>query len=382
MRIFRNLTELPTFQQAVITIGTFDGVHLGHAKLLTRIKDLAKSIQGESILVTFHPHPRSIIGGGKSVEILSILDEKMVLLEKLGIDHVVVVPFSRDFSQQSPATYITDFLVKNFNPAIIVIGYDHKFGKDRAGDIHLLHQMSDTYGFKVEEVSKQQVEDIGISSTKIRNALKAGEVETAATLLGYPYAMKGLVVKGRQLGRTIGYPTANLVVEDQTKLIPGNGVYAVKVVVREQLYSGMLNIGVRPTVDDTLQQTVEVNIFEFDQNIYGESITIQFLHFIRSEQKFSGVEALKKQLQKDKDKALHLLTTTHNKQEDKRAYLQTQQPFSYKLSKEKVMVYHNKKLVRTYKASKIESILKKLQKATSEYDQQLILAKLTGHFKH
>ncbi len=379
MKIFRNLTELPVFKKAVITIGTFDGVHLGHAKLLTRIKDLAKRIKGESILITFHPHPRSIIGDGRKIALLSLLEEKFVLLEKLGIDHVVVVPFSRDFSQQSPQTYITDFLVKNFNPSVIVIGYDHKFGKDRAGDIHLLHQMSKVYGFQVEEVSKQQVEDMGISSTKIRRALQEGSVETAQTLLGYPYAMKGLVVKGRQLGRTIGFPTANLVVENQAKLIPSNGVYAVKVQVREKKYQGMLNIGVRPTVDDTLQKTVEVNIFGFDKDIYGEAITIEFLHFIRSEQKFAGVEELKQQLAKDKIKTLNLLA---DEREDKRNYLKDKTPFSYRVSKEKVMVYHEQKLVRTYKASKINVTLQKLEQAATEYDRQLILAKLTGHFKH
>jgi len=304
MRVLRNLNDLPTFQNAVVTIGTYDGVHFGHQSIVKRINDIAQEVGGESILVTFHPHPRMIVND-KKVALLSTLEEKCDLLAKYKVDNVVVVPFTRSFSQQSPQEYIEDFLVKNFQPKKIVIGYNHRFGKNRAGDIHLLRQMGETLQFEVEEISKQLVKDNSVSSTKIRKALEEGDVERAMNLLGHPYFLKGIVVKGNQLGRKIGFPTANLSV-DEYKLIPANGVYAVEVKVREKAYKGMLNIGLRPTVSGN-SKTIEVNIFDFEEDIYGETIRMNFQHRIRSEQKFANLEALIHQLKKDKEVVLDLL---------------------------------------------------------------------------
>ncbi len=305
MRIFRNLDNLASFKNAVITIGTYDGVHMGHQSILKRINDLAQDIEGESILVTFHPHPRMIVND-KQVSLLSTLEEKFDLLAKYGVDNVVVVPFTRDFSQQSPQAYIEDFLVKNFQPKKIVIGYNHRFGKNRAGDIHLLRKMGKKLDFEVEEISKQLVEDNSVSSTKIRQALELGEVETAVNLLGHPYLLQGIVVKGNQLGRKIGFPTANLSVDSEYKLIPENGVYAVKVKVREVWHNGMLNIGLRPTVAGD-SKTIETNIFDFEEDIYGETIVLDFQHRIRPEQKFVNLDALIRQLKKDKEQVVKLL---------------------------------------------------------------------------
>ncbi|MGB0931064.1 MAG: bifunctional riboflavin kinase/FAD synthetase [Chitinophagales bacterium] len=305
MRVFRNLNDLPNFQNAVITIGTYDGVHIGHQSILKRINDSARSIEGESILVTFHPHPRMIVND-KKVSLLSTLEEKCDLLARYEVDNVVVVPFTRNFSQQSPQEYIEDFLVKNFQPKKIVIGYNHRFGKNRAGDIHLLREMRKSLNFEVEEISKQLVEDNSVSSTEIRNALEKGEVKTAVNLLGHPYFLQGIVVKGNQLGRKIGFPTANLSVDSEYKLIPENGVYAVKVKVREAWHKGMLNIGLRPTVSGD-SKTIETNIFDFDEDIYGETIVLDFQHRIRAEQRFVNLDALIRQLKKDKERVLELL---------------------------------------------------------------------------
>ncbi|MEZ4884449.1 MAG: bifunctional riboflavin kinase/FAD synthetase [Chitinophagales bacterium] len=306
MRVFRNLNNLPTFKNAVITIGTYDGVHIGHQSILKRINDLAKDIGGESILVTFHPHPRMIVND-KKVELLSTLEEKCDLLANYEVDNVVVVPFTRNFSQQSPQEYIEDFLVKNFQPKKIVIGYNHRFGKNRAGDLQLLRQMGEVLHFEVEEISKQLVEDNSVSSTKIRDALEKGDVETAVYLLGHPYLLEGIVVKGNQLGRKIGFPTANLSVDSEYKLIPENGVYAVKVKVRDTWHKGMLNIGLRPTVAGD-SKTIEVNIFDFNEDIYGEMIVLDFQHRIRAEQKFVNLDALIRQLKKDKGLAFRLMS--------------------------------------------------------------------------
>lgn len=305
MRIFRDLNNLPIFQNAVLTIGTYDGVHIGHQSILKRINNLAKAIGGESILITFHPHPRMIVND-KKVALLSTLEEKCRLLAQYEVDNVVIVPFTRSFSQQSPQAYIQDFLVKNFQPQKIVIGYNHRFGKNRAGDLNLLREMGESLQFEVEEISKQLVEDNAVSSTKIRKALEQGKVNEAVSLLGHAYVLEGIVVKGNQLGRKIGFPTANLSVVDEYKLIPENGVYAVRVKVRNEWYKGMLNIGWRPTVSGQ-SKTIEVNIFDFEADIYGETIVLDFRHRIRPEQKFAGLDALIRQLKRDKEHVLNLL---------------------------------------------------------------------------
>ncbi len=299
MRIFRDLQDLPSFSRSVVTIGTFDGVHFGHQQIISKINDLAAELEGESILITFHPHPRTIVNNAQKVELLSPLEEKLSLFKRYGIDNVVVVPFTRSFSQQSPRAYIKDFLVRNFAPKVIVIGYDHRFGKDRGGDIELLRGMSDEFAYSVKEISPQQVDDLAVSSTKIRRALAAGDVQQAGNLLGHEYEIRGVVIRGQQLGRKIGFPTANIQAEDPDKLIPKNGVYAVRALLRDTLFKGMLNIGVRPTVDEAAVRSIEVHLFDFEQNIYGDKISVQLVKKLRSEKKFADLQELIAQLQRD-----------------------------------------------------------------------------------
>ena len=306
MRIFTNINELPKFNNAVITVGSYDGVHVGHQKIIGRINELARQKNGESVIITFHPHPRTIVNAKTEVKLLSPLPEKFDLLQKYGVQNVVVVAFDRSFSEQSPQEYIHDFLVNRFRPAVVVIGYNHKFGKNRAGNIGLMRQMGGKHGFEVEEIPKLQLDDWSVSSTKIRQALEMGKVETAAQLLGHAYFVRGLVVKGRQLGGKIGFPTANIHVVAKSKLIPDNGVYAVQVKVRNTLHKGMLNIGLRPTVGGT-HKTIEAHVFDFDANIYGEEIQAEFVKLIRREQKFPDLNALIQQLQIDRRLSLEIL---------------------------------------------------------------------------
>jgi riboflavin kinase/FMN adenylyltransferase len=299
MRVFRDLNSLPSFNNSVITIGTFDGVHKGHQKLIERINTIARQTAGESIIITFHPHPRIVIHPeDKSLRLLNTIEEKTDLLEKYGVDNLVVVPFSRDFSEQEAEGYIRNFLVSNFNPKYIVIGYDHKFGKNRTGDYLLLEKMKMEFGYQLEEINKETLADIDISSTKIRSALKNGDIELANELLGHGYTLTGTVVKGLQNGRKLGYPTANIQCSDAYKLIPKRGIYAVKVRHAGNAYNGMLSIGHNPTFEGT-KQTIEVHILDFDKEIYGESLTLEFVHYLRDEKKFDSIEALIQAIKQD-----------------------------------------------------------------------------------
>lgn len=292
MRVFRDLSNLPAFRNSVITIGTFDGVHRGHQKIIERIKTLAAEIIGESIIITFHPHPRIVINpADKSLRLLNTIEEKISLMEKAGVDNLVIVPFSRDFSEQSAEHYVSDFLVKNFKPAYIVIGYDHRFGKNRVGDFQLLEKLKDTYRFKLEEITKETLDHIAISSTKIRSSLSAGDIKLANELLGHNYCLSGMVVRGLQNGRKLGFPTANIQVDDEYKLIPGRGIYAVRVKLHEEVFGGMMSIGYNPTFNGK-QQTIEVNILDFDRDIYGSKITVEFVQYIRDEKKFNSLDEL------------------------------------------------------------------------------------------
>jgi riboflavin kinase/FMN adenylyltransferase len=310
MRVFKELNQLPEFKNAVITIGTFDGVHKGHLQLIQRIRALANEARGESVIITFHPHPRLVINPqDDSLRLLSTIEEKIALLEKFGVDNVVIVPFSRTFSEQDAQEYISDFLVKHFSPAHIVIGYDHRFGKDRAGNIELLQELAPRFGYKVEEIPGEELEHITISSTKIRNALMEGDVQLANELLGHRYTLGGLVVKGLQNGRKLGYPTANIHMDEPYKLIPRTGVYAVRVKHREQWYGGMLNIGFNPTFEGKTQ-TIEVNILDFHTEIYGEFLTLEFIQYIRDEIKFTTLEDLIKAIDNDKVVITGILAST------------------------------------------------------------------------
>ncbi len=292
MRVFRDLNHLPTFNKSVITIGTFDGVHIGHQKLIQRINQISKKTKSENIIITFHPHPRIVINPQDStLRLLNTIDEKIALLEKYGVDNLVIVPFSRDFSEQEAETYVRDFLVRNFSPGYIVIGYDHKFGKNRSGDYMLLEKLKARYGYELEEIDKQTLDDIGISSTKIRMALEQADIKFANELLGHPYTLTGTVIKGLQNGRKLGFPTANLQLTDEYKLIPACGIYAVLVHHAGIVHKGMLSIGFNPTFGGTVK-SIEANILDFDKDIYGEVLTLELIEFLREEKKFDSVEEL------------------------------------------------------------------------------------------
>jgi len=307
MKVHNDLNKLPSFRNAVVTIGSFDGVHEGHQMIIRKMNRLARDINGESVLITFHPHPRLVIyPKDNSLQLLTTIDEKIQLLERYGLDHVVVVPFTVEFSQQSADEYIEQFLVNRFQPHTIVIGYDHRFGAGRQGDINYLKAHGSTSGFEVVEIKKHEIEDIAISSTKIREALDAGHVEDAARLLGHSFTLTGTVVHGQQIGHKIGFPTANLEVSQPHKLVPPNGIYAVRVHHQDKVYGGMLYIGDRPTLKEYHNRTIEVNIFQFDQEIYGDKLKLELVGFIRSDSDFKGLDALRQQLERDRESALNV----------------------------------------------------------------------------
>lgn len=314
MKVHRELAgSLPEFNKSVVTIGTFDGVHLGHKRIIALLKEVATGIGGETVIITFHPHPRKIISSVPgAVKLLNTLEEKISLLEAAGIDHLVVVPFDHAFANQTADQYVNDFLYKYFKPHTVIIGYDHRFGKGREGDYQLMNAYGKKLGFEVKEIPEQIINEMVISSTKIRHALIDTNIAIANQFLGYPYFFEGLVIEGNKLGRTIGYPTANLHIASEEKLIPGNGVYAVRVRSLESgvwSLEGMMNIGIRPTVDGK-KRVIEVNIFDFDEDIYGQTLQVQVHHYLRGEVKFNGLDELKQQLQKDKLSATAALKNT------------------------------------------------------------------------
>lgn len=317
MKVYHDINALPAFANAVITIGSFDGVHLGHRKLIQKIKDLAEEVDGEDVLITFHPHPRSIIyPNDHELRLLTTLEEKLNLLEEAGVSNVVIVPFSVEFSQQSPHEYIQEFLLKSFDPRYIVIGYDHRFGLNRSGDIHLLQEYADKENFEIVEIKKQELEDIAISSTKIRNALGSGDIQQATSYMQSKYTLRGAVVSGDQIGTTLGFPTANIKLDDNQKLIPADGVYACTVHTEGVVRGGMLYIGDRPTVDGTHAKVIEVNIFDFKGSIYGKQISIEFESFIRGEQRFANLDELQAQLHQDQIAAQAYLAKSQEHQQD------------------------------------------------------------------
>ena len=311
MKVHYDLTTLPQFKNAVITTGAFDGVHRGHQQIISRLKELAKEVEGESIIITFHPHPRKVTSSVPGeIKQLTCLNERIKLLEKASIDHLVVVNFDYNFSNLTADQYIKSFLVDHFHPSAIIVGYDHRFGKGRTGNFELLKTAGATFGFKVEEINEQLVGDEIVSSTHIRNYLADKNIQKANELLGYPYFFEGFVVRGNQIGRTIGFPTANLYINDEEKLIPSNGVYAVRVsgtCFNDRTLDGMMNIGIRPTVDGQ-KKVIEVNIFNFDEDIYEQNMTVYVYEFIRGEVKFNGLDALKAQLNKDSITAASILS--------------------------------------------------------------------------
>jgi riboflavin kinase/FMN adenylyltransferase len=308
MKLHTDIEHLPEFNKAVVTIGTFDGVHRGHQKIITQLRSEAKAIGGETVIITFHPHPRKIVHTTKDVRLITTIEERIELLSSAGIDHLVIVPFTKTFSEQSPRDYVEQFLKARFNPVVVIIGYDHKFGRERKGDYRLLEEYSERGFFTLKEIPQHVISDNTVSSTLIRESILSGEIEKANQLLGYDFNFEGEVVKGDQLGRKIGFPTANIQLLNDEKIVPGNGIYAVLVEIKNKiLFRGMMSIGVRPTVAEGMGRTIEVNIFDFNKDIYSENIRVFVNAFIREEKKFSGLEELKKAIQKDKEISLSIL---------------------------------------------------------------------------
>ena len=308
MKIYHAIQEIPLIAYPIVTIGTFDGVHQGHTQIIRRLLDAKKESGGETFLFTFDPHPRQVLFPDKQdLRLLTLTAEKMALLEEAGIDHVLVFPFTHEFASQSAHTYVKNVLVEGIGVKKLIIGYDHRFGKDREGNIEMLVQYGKELQFAVEEIPAHEIDHINVSSTKIRKALEAGDIQTANTFLGYEYFLSGSVVEGKKLGRTIGYPTANLRIENPFKLIPKMGVYAATTRINDVVYKGMMNIGYNPTTDQDQKIKIELHIFNLDANLYGCNLTLQIKNRLRDEVKFSSLDELKKQLHVDKEHALSLL---------------------------------------------------------------------------
>ena len=307
MKIYQGLEAFEKVRKPVVTVGTFDGVHLGHSKIFARMKKLAEECGGETVVVTFHPHPRLVIhADSKDLKFINNRERKYKLIENYGIDHLVIIPFTIEFAKTSARTFIENILFDKIGICQLVVGYDHHFGKNREGSFKELLLIADELGFKVEQIPVQDIDNIAISSTKIRNALKEGNIKTANTLLGYEYSITGKVVGGNKIGRKIGFPTANIELKYEYKLITAVGVYACRIRWNEKTFLGMGNIGYRPTINNS-DLTIEVHIFDFDQEIYGDTITIFFVDRIRDEVKFKDLEALKEQLSRDQETVIKLL---------------------------------------------------------------------------
>jgi len=327
MQVHRDIDNLPKFNNAVITIGTFDGVHVGHRQIINKLKVEALKIKGESVIITFHPHPRKVISSAiLGVRLINTLEEKIEVLSGLGVDHLVIVPFTDAFANQPAEDYIRNFLFEKFHPDTVIIGYDHRFGRERLGDYKLMEKMAPQFGFKIREIPKHIIEEIAISSTNIREAILHTDIEMANKLLGYTFFFEGEVVHGNKLGRQLGYPTANLKVNDPEKVIPGDGIYAVYVEVNgessminketTEAYSlltthnshlkGMMSIGFRRHVDGK-KRVIEVNVFDFNKDIYGKIMRVYVKKFLRAEVKFNSLEDLVKQIDQDKIDSLKVL---------------------------------------------------------------------------
>lgn len=319
MEVHYDITNLPLIKNAVLTIGTFDGVHLGHLQILNSLKEEAQKLDGTTLIITFYPHPRNIIKQQQSsINLINTLPERIQLLSKCGIDHLVIMPFTPEFAEMTATSFVEDFIIKYFHPSMIIIGYDHHFGLHRAGNFQLLETYSKQGEFILKEIPAHLLEESSISATRIRTALQQGDLPLAKQLLGYEYFFQGTVVEGNKIGRTLGYPTANLVISDSEKLVPSNGVYAVEVEWIPKLnerfetstsarLQGMMNIGYRPTVNGS-QKVIEVHIFNFNETIYGDELRVHLKSFIRKERKFDGLDALKHQLAQDKLDSIAILT--------------------------------------------------------------------------
>ena len=311
MKIITNIIQAQNIKNAVVTIGTFDGVHLGHQAIFKEMRRMAQEIEGETVVVTFHPHPRQVLAiGTERLRFICSQEEKLKKIEEFGIDNVVIIPFTKEFASTPSEVFIKDYIIERIHPAVIVVGYDHHFGKNRMGDFEMLTRLSEQYGFKTIQVEAQDVNEVAVSSTKIRNYLWAGNVKAANELLGYPYSVTGVVIRGNEIGRTIGFPTANLDIPNEYLMINNPGVYACQTVINGKQYDAMSNTGLRPTIGDRAEGDfiIEVNIFDFDGDLYGKTLKVWFLDRIRDEVKFKNLEALKAQLQLDRKKAKKILS--------------------------------------------------------------------------
>ena len=311
MKIIQNNIQARNIKNAVVTIGTFDGVHLGHQAIFKEMRRLAKEIDGETVVVTFHPHPRQVLSiGTERLRFICSQEEKLKKFEEFGIDNVVIIPFTKEFASTPSDVFIRDYIIERIHPAVIVVGYDHHFGKNRMGDFQMLSSLGQQYGFKTVQVEAQDIDEVAVSSTKIRNYLWVGNVKAANQLLGYPYSVQGVVVKGNEIGRTIGFPTANLDIPNEFMMINNPGVYACQTVIDGKTYDAMANTGLRPTIGDRADGDfiIEVNIFDFNGDLYGKTLKVWFIERIRDEVKFSGLETLKIQLEHDREEAKKILS--------------------------------------------------------------------------
>lgn len=312
MKIFQGFESLESIPNPVLTIGTFDGVHLGHQKIINRLNEEAEKVGGESVLFTFYPHPRMVLyPENHGLKLIQTQAEKIDKLRRFGLQNIIVHPFTKEFSRLTALEFVRDYLVNQLHVKKLVIGYDHQFGKNREGNINFLRDVCDTYGFEVIEISAKEINDVNVSSTKVRNAIMEGKLEEAQHFLGEPFELHGRVVDGQALGRQIGFPTANIDVESDIKLLPKPGVYAVNIVLGDGiLQEGMMNIGTKPTFTDSEKLSVEVHLFDFEGDLYNQYITVQLLSRFRDEQKFDSVYDLKEQLTKDESAIRHFFATS------------------------------------------------------------------------
>ena len=306
VKVFNSIAAFQSTRKTVVTIGTFDGVHIGHRKILARVLRSASELGCESVVLTFFPHPRMVLQGADGIKLLNTMAEKELLLQQAGLENLIIHPFDKDFANLSAREFVEDILVKKLNVQKIIIGHDHRFGKNRDAGIEDLMLFGEEFGFDVEQIPVQEIDDVAVSSTKIRHALTDGKMDLANDYLGYPYFLSGTVVKGRQLGRTIGFPTANLHIEEPYKLIPKNGVYVAQSIIDGQLVNGMLSIGTNPTVGGTAL-SVEIYYLDFDADLYGKNLLISILHFIRDEEKYDSIDLLKTAIENDRAATLAFL---------------------------------------------------------------------------
>jgi riboflavin kinase/FMN adenylyltransferase len=306
LKVYNHISEFPKDRETCVTIGTFDGVHTGHRKILNRLIDSAKKNQYQSTLLTFFPHPRMVLQQNTGLKLINTMKEKKLILEETGLDNLIIHPFSKEFSRLTAQEYVKDVLVDQLNTKQVIIGYDHRFGRNRTADINDLKKYGQQYDFSVDKISKQEIDDVAISSTKIRESLESGDIQKANNYLKEPFFMTGKVIKGFGRGKGFGFPTANLFIEEDYKLIPNNGVYVSSSIINDQQYYGLTNIGTNPTVNGT-KRSIETYFIDFDSDLYDKEISVSLLHKLRDEKKFDNVEVLKKAMQEDKKQALSFI---------------------------------------------------------------------------